>query len=442
MNILNALEKNLLLDVKNKLNNMNPIDIALILEELSQENTLKAFRILPKNLAAEVFSSISPKKQQEIIEATNDEELKLIINSMFLDDTVDLIEEMPAGVVAKILKNTSHENRNLINQFLNYPEDSAGSVMTVEYLSLKTNMTIKEALKKIRTQGFKNETLNDCFVIDNKRNLKGIVPIKNLLINEENTYIKDIMEINFKKINVAADQEYVANLFKKYNLSTIPVVDKENRLVGIITVDDIVHVIYKENTEDFQKMAAIKPSEQEYLKESVFSLAKHRILWLLILMISATMTGSIIKKYENILQSIVILAAFIPMLMDTGGNAGSQSSTLVIRGLAIGEIKTKDLGKILWKELRVSLIVGISLSIINFLRIFYFDKIDIRLCLVVCLSLFITIILAKIVGGFLPILAKKLKFDPAIMASPLITTIVDACALYIYFILATNILDL
>ena len=439
MNISDALEKNLLLNVKNELDTLNPVDIATILEKLSPENTLKAFRILSKDLASEVFSAISPEKQKEIIEAANDDELKVIINAMFLDDTVDLIEEMPAGVVSKILKNTSQEHRKLINQFLNYPDDSAGSIMTVEFLSLKTKMTIKEALNKIRNQGLKNETLNDCFVIDNERKLKGIVPIKKILVNEEDTEIKDIMDRNFKKVMVRDDQENVANIFKKYNLSTIPVVDKENRLVGIITVDDIVDIIYKENTEDFQKMAAMKPSDKEYLKDSVFSLAKHRILWLLILMISATMTGSIIKKYEDTLQSVVILAAFIPMLMDTGGNAGSQSSTLVIRGLALGEIKTKDLGKILWKELRVSLIVGSCLAMVNFLRIFYFDKTDIKLAFVVCASLFITIILAKLVGGMLPIIAKKLKFDPAIMASPLITTIVDACALYIYFTLATTL---
>lgn len=442
INISNALEKNLLLEVKNKLILLNPIDIASILETLSKENTLKAFRILSKDLASEVFSYLSSEKQQEIIESSSDEELKRIIDDMFLDDTVDLIEEMPAGVVAKILKNTSVENRKLINQFLKYPEDSAGSIMTVEYVSLKNDMNVKESLERIRAKGIKNETINDCFVIDKERKLVGTLPIRELIINQEETLIKNIMTDNFEKVQADTDREFVADLFRRYDLSTMAVVDTENRLVGIITIDDIVDVIDQENTEDFQKMAAMEPSDKEYLKESVFALAKHRILWLLILMISATATGTIIRSYEDTLQSVVVLAAFIPMLMDTGGNAGSQSSTLIIRGLALGEIKTKDVWKILWKEFRVSIIVGITLAIVNFLRILYFDKIGFTMTLVVCLSLFATVVIAKVVGGILPIAAKKLKLDPAIMASPLITTIVDACALVIYFTMATALLHI
>lgn len=442
INISNALEKNLLLEVKNKLILLNPIDIASILETLSKENTLKAFRILSKDLASEVFSYLSSEKQQEIIESSSDEELKRIIDDMFLDDTVDLIEEMPAGVVAKILKNTSVENRKLINQFLKYPEDSAGSIMTVEYVSLKNDMNVKESLERIRAKGIKNETINDCFVIDKERKLVGTLPVRELIINQEETLIKNIMTDNFEKVQADTDREFVADLFRRYDLSTMAVVDTENRLVGIITIDDIVDVIDQENTEDFQKMAAMEPSDKEYLKESVFALAKHRILWLLILMISATATGTIIRRYEDTLQSVVVLAAFIPMLMDTGGNAGSQSSTLIIRGLALGEIKTKDVWKILWKEFRVSIIVGITLAIVNFLRILYFDKIGFTMTLVVCLSLFATVVIAKVVGGILPIAAKKLKLDPAIMASPLITTIVDACALVIYFTMATALLHI
>lgn len=442
INISNALEKNLLPEVKNKLILLNPIDIASILETLSKENTLKAFRILSKDLASEVFSYLSSEKQQEIIESSSDEELKRIIDDMFLDDTVDLIEEMPAGVVAKILKNTSVENRKLINQFLKYPEDSAGSIMTVEYVSLKNDMNVKESLERIRAKGIKNETINDCFVIDKERKLVGTLPIRELIINQEETLIKNIMTDNFEKVQADTDREFVADLFRRYDLSTMAVVDTENRLVGIITIDDIVDVIDQENTEDFQKMAAMEPSDKEYLKESVFALAKHRILWLLILMISATATGTIIRRYEDTLQSVVVLAAFIPMLMDTGGNAGSQSSTLIIRGLALGEIKTKDVWKILWKEFRVSIIVGITLAIVNFLRILYFDKIGFTMTLVVCLSLFATVVIAKVVGGILPIAAKKLKLDPAIMASPLITTIVDACALVIYFTMATALLHI
>ena len=353
INISNALEKNLLLEVKNKLILLNPIDIASILETLSKENTLKAFRILSKDLASEVFSYLSSEKQQEIIESSSDEELKRIIDDMFLDDTVDLIEEMPAGVVAKILKNTSVENRKLINQFLKYPEDSAGSIMTVEYVSLKNDMNVKESLERIRAKGIKNETINDCFVIDKERKLVGTLPIRELIINQEEILIKNIMTDNFEKVQADTDREFVADLFRRYDLSTMAVVDTENRLVGIITIDDIVDVIDQENTEDFQKMAAMEPSDKEYLKESVFALAKHRILWLLILMISATATGTIIRRYEDTLQSVVVLAAFIPMLMDTGGNAGSQSSTLIIRGLALGEIKTKDVWKIKKLDIQV-----------------------------------------------------------------------------------------
>lgn len=441
-NISEALRKNKLLEAKHMLMETNPIDVASILENLSRENTLKAFRILSKNSASEAFSYLSSEKQQEIIESASDNELAAIINDMFLDDTVDLVEEMPAGIVAKILKNTSPEQRKLINQFLKYPEDSAGSVMTVEYVSLKNDMNIREALERIRAKGIKNETVNDCFVIDKERKLVGIIPIRELIVNQETVKLKDIMQEHFEKVQADTDREVVADLFRKYDLATMPVVDMENRLVGIITIDDIVDVIDQENTEDLQKMAAMEPSDKEYLKDSVFSLAKHRILWLLILMISATATGSIIRKYETALQSVVVLAAFIPMLMDTGGNAGSQSSTLIIRGLALGEIKTNDVWKIIWKEFRVSVIVGLVLAGVDFLRILYLDKVGVKLTFVVCSSLFATVVIAKVVGGVLPVVAKKLGLDPAIMASPLITTIVDACSLLIYFSMATMMLHI
>lgn len=441
-NISEALRKNKLLEAKHMLMETNPIDVASILENLSRENTLKAFRILSKNSASEAFSYLSSEKQQEIIESASDNELAAIINDMFLDDTVDLVEEMPAGIVAKILKNTSPEQRKLINQFLKYPEDSAGSVMTVEYVSLKNDMNIREALERIRAKGIKNETVNDCFVIDKERKLVGIIPIRELIVNQETVKLKDIMQEHFEKVQADTDREVVADLFRKYDLATMPVVDMENRLVGIITIDDIVDVIDQENTEDLQKMAAMEPSDKEYLKDSVFSLAKHRILWLLILMISATATGSIIRKYETALQSVVVLAAFIPMLMDTGGNAGSQSSTLIIRGLALVEIKTSDVWKIIWKEFRVSVIVGLVLAGVDFLRILYLDKVGVKLTFVVCSSLFATVVIAKVVGGVLPVVAKKLGLDPAIMASPLITTIVDACSLLIYFSMATMMLHI
>lgn len=423
--------------VRNEIVKMNVVDIAQVLEELEVEKLLVAFRLLPKEMAAEVFSYMSTEQQQYIIEAITDKEIKIIIDQLFLDDTVNILEEMPSNVVKKILKNTSQDMRNLINQLLNYPQNSAGSIMTIEYVDLKKGMTVGEALEYIKRTGVDKETINTCYVIDNNRRLEGIVSLRKLILNDKDTVIKDIMKTNIISMQTTTDQEEIALLFKKYDLLAMPVVDNENRLVGIITIDDIVDIIDQENTEDLQKMAAIKPSDKEYLKTSVFDLAKHRVIWLLILMISATFTGYIIRKYEDILQSVVILAAFIPMLMDTGGNAGTQSATLIIRGLALDEIKLKNILNVLWKEFRISLIVGIVLSAVNFIRLNYIEKVDILISITVCTSLFLTVVLAKVVGGVLPILAKKFKLDPAIMASPLITTIVDACALAAYFSIAS-----
>lgn len=441
-NILSYLENNQLAKLKEVLIEENPVDIAELFEELPKDQCLKLFRILPKDLAAETFSYLSSEKQQEIVENITDEEIKHIINEMFIDDTVDFIEEMPANIVDKILQNTSPDTRKLINQFLKYPENSAGSVMTVEYVSLKSDMNIGQALNHIKKVGIDNETIDICYVIDNQRKLVGFISLKSLIFLDDIIPLVDAMETNVISATTTDDQEVIASLFRKYDLTSMPVVDNEGRLVGIITIDDVVDVIDQENTEDFQKMAAMDPSDEEYLKESVFSLAKHRIVWLLVLMISATATGTIIRRYEEVLQSVVILAAFIPMLMDTGGNAGSQSSTLIIRGIALGEIQLSDIGKILWKEFRVSLIVGVTLATVNFLRIYFIDKAGLTISLVVCASLLFTVIIAKVVGGILPILAKAFKLDPAIMASPLITTIVDACALIVYFALSTHFLNL
>lgn len=441
-NILSYLENNQLAKLKEVLIEENPVDIAELFEDLPKDQCLKLFRILPKDLAAETFSYLSSEKQQEIVENITDEEIKHIINEMFIDDTVDFIEEMPANIVDKILQNTSPDTRKLINQFLKYPENSAGSVMTVEYVSLKSDMNIGQALNHIKKVGINNETIDICYVIDNQRKLVGFISLKSLIFLDDIIPLVDAMETNVISATTTDDQEVIASLFRKYDLTSMPVVDIEGRLVGIITIDDVVDVIDQENTEDFQKMAAMNPSDEEYLKESVFSLAKHRIVWLLVLMISATATGTIIRRYEEVLQSVVILAAFIPMLMDTGGNAGSQSSTLIIRGIALGEIQLSDIGKILWKEFRVSLIVGITLAVVNFLRIYYIDKAGLTISLVVCASLLFTVVTAKVVGGILPILAKAFKLDPAIMASPLITTIVDACALVVYFALSTHFLNL
>ena len=441
-NVLFFLKNNQLAKLKESLMEENPVDIAELFEDLTKEQSLKIFRILPKDTSAEVFSYLSSEKQQEIVENITDEEIRHIIDEMFIDDTVDFIEEMPANVVDKILQNTSPDTRKLINQFLKYPENSAGSVMTVEYVSLKSDMNIGQALNHIKKVGIDNETIDICYIIDNQRKLVGFISLKSLIFLDDILPLVDAMETNVISAITTDDQEFIASQFRKYDLTSMPVVDNEGRLVGIITIDDVVDVIDQENTEDFQKMAAMNPSDEEYLKESVFSLAKHRIIWLLVLMISATATGTIIRRYEEVLQSVVILAAFIPMLMDTGGNAGSQSSTLIIRGIALGEIHLKDIGKILWKEFRVSLIVGITLAAVNFLRIYYIDRAGLTISLVVCASLLFTVVIAKVVGGVLPIMAKAFKLDPAIMASPLITTIVDACALVVYFGLSTHFLNL
>ena len=440
--IVELLEQNKLAELKEILINENPIDIADVFEDFPKEKYLIIFKLLPKDFSSEVFSYLSPEKQQEVIENITDDEIKFIVEDMYLDDTVDFIEEMPANIVDKILKNTSSDKRKLINQILKYPENSAGSVMTVEYISFKDNYTVKQAIDYYRKVAIDKEETDICFVTDTKKKLVGIISLKTLILSKDDSYIQDEMDTNFVSVLTLDDQEEIAALFRKYDLTTMPVVDHEDRLVGVITVDDIVDVIDQENTEDIQKMAAMNPSDEEYLKESVLSLAKHRILWLLVLMISATFTGLVIKKYEDILQSAVYLATFIPMLMDTGGNAGSQSATLVIRGIALEEIEFSDIFKVIWKELRVSILVGFILSAVNFIRIYYFTRSGLETSLVVAISMFLTVIMAKVVGGVLPLVAKSLKIDPAIMASPLITTIVDTAALIIFFKLSVIFLHI
>ena len=440
--IVELLEQNKLAELKEIFINENPIDIADVFEDFPKEKYLIIFKLLPKDFSSEVFSYLSPEKQQEVIENITDDEIKFIVEDMYLDDTVDFIEEMPANIVDKILKNTSSDKRKLINQMLKYPENSAGSVMTVEYISFKDNYTVKQAIEYYRKVAIDKEETDICFVTDTKKKLVGIISLKTLILSKDDSYIQDEMDTNFVSVLTLDDQEEIAALFRKYDLTTMPVVDHEDRLVGVITVDDIVDVIDQENTEDIQKMAAMNPSDEEYLKESVISLAKHRILWLLVLMISATFTGLVIKKYEDILQSAVYLATFIPMLMDTGGNAGSQSATLVIRGIALEEIEFSDIFRVIWKELRVSILVGFILSAVNFIRIYYFTNSSLETSLVVAISMFLTVIMAKVVGGVLPLVAKSLKIDPAIMASPLITTIVDTAALIIFFKLSVIFLHI
>ncbi|MDU2123525.1 MAG: magnesium transporter [Clostridium celatum] len=431
--LLRVIRHNNISELSQVLQRMNSVDIAKSMEELDDKSLVVVFRLLTKDTSAEVFSYLDKESQQKIIELITDDEIKEIIENLFLDDTVDIIEELPANIVGKIISNTSLEKRQLINQFLKYEEDSAGAIMTIEFIDFKEGMTIKEAIDYTRRIGVNKESLDNCFIIDRKRRLKGIISLKDLILSDENILVSDVMETNIVSVKTFEDQEKVADLFKTYDLISMPVVDVENRLVGIITVDDIVDIIEQENTEDFQKMAAMEPSEQPYLKTPVLTLAKNRIVWLLVLMISATVTGSIIQGFEDVLQSVVILASFIPMLMDTGGNSGSQSSTLVIRGLALGEITTKDFFKVIFKEFRVSIVVATILSVVNFLRLYFFTSADFMISLTVCASLFFTVVLAKVVGGVLPIVSKKLKLDPAIMASPLITTIVDAFALVVYF---------
>ncbi|TCO53797.1 magnesium transporter [Caldanaerobacter subterraneus] len=428
-------EKNFLA-VKEEMSRLPVQDVAEILNHLDAKNSLLAFRLLPKDRAAEVFSYLSDKIRVAFSQMIEEDELKSLVEDLFFDDKIDFLEEMPANVVKKILQRTPESERRLINQFLNYPEDSAGSIMTIEFVDLKADMTVAQALTHIRYTAPKKETIYTCYVIDQERHLLGVVSLKDLVVADPGTRIEDLMDKQVITVKTHDDREFVASLFKKYDLLSMPVVDQENRLVGIITIDDVVDVLEAENTEDIQRMGGISPTEESYISQSPFTMAKNRLFWLMALMISATFTGRIIQKFEDFLQKMVILAAFIPMLMDTGGNAGSQSSTMVIRGLALGEIKTRDVFRVVAKEFMVSVIVGLFLASFNFLRLVTIEQVSTTIALVVSLTLVVTVIMAKIVGGLLPLLAKMAKIDPAIMASPLITTIVDALTLVVYFYIA------
>lgn len=437
--ILKLIQEGNQVQARSELLKHNVVDIADFFDTIEGNDLILLFRILPKDLAAEVFSYMNTEGQQHIVEIMSDKEIENMLPNIYMDDIVDFIEEMPAIVVKKVLNNASPDRRTLINRLLSYPEFSAGSIMTTEFVDLKKELTVKQAIDRIRQIGFDRETINTMYVINDNRVLEGIIEIRKLLLADENAIVGSLMDVNYVYIKTTDDQEDVAALFKKYGYLSMPVVDNEHRLVGIITVDDILDVIEEENEEDFAKMNALAPSDEEYLSSSVVDLAKKRIYWLLFLMISATFTGIIIRRYEEVLNSVVILASFIPMLMDTGGNAGSQASTLIIRGLALGELQLRDFAKIIWKEFRISLLVGIILASINFLRLYYFEKISINVSLTVCLSMLLIVILAKVMGGLLPILAKRLKMDPAIMAGPLITTVVDTFALIIYFKIASQL---
>jgi magnesium transporter len=419
---------------------MNAVDIAELFDDASKERIMQIFRLLPKSIAADVFSYIDPDEQQIIIEALSDSEVSDIMNKLFVDDAVDLIEEMPADVVNRLLLSTNPEKRKTINQLLQYPEDSAGSIMTTEYVELGEDSAVKEAFEHIRKTGINKETIYTSYVIKPGRLLVGIVTAKKLMLANPDDAIGKIMNTNFIFAYTTDDQEQVAALFKKYGLLSMPIVDKDQHLVGIVTVDDVVQVIEEENTEDFEKMGALNPSEEPYLKTGIFKLAGNRIVWLLFLMLSATITGIIITSFEDALAVLPVLVAFIPMLMDTAGNAGTQTSTLVIRGMALEEIRFRDLAIVLWKEFRVALLCGLGLGLINFVRIYIMNGKNPVLSLTVTLSLLCTILMAKTIGCVLPMAAKKLKLDPAIMAAPLLTTIIDGTALTIYFTIAKLLL--
>lgn len=441
--IYNLIEQKDIVNLKLELLKLNEADIAEILDEIDDnEKRIRIFRLLPKTIAADVFADLDLDNQQNIITSLSMKEAGTILDNLFADDAVDLIEEMPANIVTKLLKNTTKETRADINFLLKYPVNSAGSIMNTAYIDLKENITVNQAIEKLRKEKEDTETLNICFVLDKERKLKGAIFLKDLLFNKPETLIKDIMETKVLYVNTYDDQEEVANSFSKYDVNTMPVVDSENRMVGIITIDDIVDIMEQEATEDIEKMAAISPTDKPYMKTSVFETWKKRIPWLLLLMISATFTGKIIQTYEEALASYVILTSFIPMFMDTGGNAGGQASVTIIRGISLKEIEFKDIFKIIWKEFRVAILTGITLAAANFIKLLVIDKVNMSIASVVCLTLIITIIFAKIVGCTLPLFAKKVGFDPAVMASPFITTIVDALSLITYFQIATILLGL
>lgn len=435
--------------IKAILSDMNPADIAQLLEEFNNEERLLFFRLLAKEEAADTFVELDWDSQEALIHAFSDSELREVLDELYLDDTVDMIEEMPATVVKRILRNTDAQTRASINTLLRYPEDSAGSIMTPEFVDLKRDMTVEDAFKRIRRTGVDKETVYTCYVTDASRHLLGVTTVKELLLHEYDDIIEDFMETNVIYVNTMSDQEEAAGQLSKYDFLALPVVDMEERLVGIITVDDAMDVIQEENTEDIQKMNAIVPTERTYLKTGVAETWKSRIPWLLLLMVSATFTGSIITSFEDKLASMIILTSFIPMLMDTGGNAGGQVSVTVIRALSLNEIDLKDIFKVLWKEVRVGLLCGVTLSAINFVKVWLVDKwmlgmegITLKVDLVISLTLIVEIVCAKIIGCTLPIFAKKLKLDPAVMSSPFITTIVDAISLLVYFGFASAILNI
>lgn len=428
-------------ELKKLLNESNESDVAECLDELSKEDLAIVFRLLKKDEAVDIFSYMSSDTQEKLIETLSDQEVAAIVSKLYIDDAADLIDELPANLVSKVLQNASPTKRKAINEILKYPEDSAGSIMTVEYVDIKSGLTVKECFDRIRRIGLNKETVYTLYVVDADRRLIGVTTVKELLMRDYDTCINDFMEDNVITVTTNEDKEEVAKMFDKYDFLALPVVDNENRLVGIVTVDDAMDVMSEENEEDFEIMAAMTPSENDYLKESVITQYKNRIVWLLVLMLSSIITGKIITNYEVAFSAIPLLVSFIPMLMDTGGNCGSQASTMVIRALATNEIEPKDVFKVWWKEARIGIMCGVTLGLVNGIRIFI-QYHDLGIAIVIACTLCLTAVLAKSLGCFLPLLAKAIHLDPAYMASPLITTIADACSLAIYFNIALMVLNI
>lgn len=436
------LEQKKYVTIRDVFSTMQAADIAALFDALDDSKLPLLFRLLPKELAAETFVEMDEEAQELLIHGFSDTELKEVVDELYVDDMVDIVEEMPANVVKRILRSADSETRKAINEILKYPDDSAGSIMTTEYVTLRPNMTVEDAIKRIRRTGLDKETIYTSYVISDNRKLVGLLSMRTLLLSDDDDVVKDIMETNVISVKTLDDQEEVANYFKKYDFLAIPVVDNEYRLVGIVTVDDAIDVMEDEVTEDMEMMAAITPTDKPYLKTGVFETWYKRIPWLLLLMISATFTGMIITGFEEALASQVILTAFIPMLMDTGGNSGSQASVTVIRGISLDEIQFKDIFRVVWKEARVALLCGATLALANFVKLMVFDRVSMEIAMVVCMTLVITVLCAKIIGCVLPMLAKKIGFDPAVMASPFITTAVDAISLMVYFNIASVVLRL
>ncbi len=439
--VFELLSKGNFKELKKLLNESNESDVAECLDELSKEDLAVVFRLLKKDEAVDIFSYMSSDTQEKLVETLSDQEVAAIVSKLYIDDAADLIDELPANLVSKVLQNASPTKRKAINEILKYPEDSAGSIMTVEYVDIKSGLTVKECFDRIRRIGLNKETVYTLYVVDADRRLIGVTTVKELLMRDYDTCINDFMEDNVITVTTNEDKEEVAKMFDKYDFLALPVVDNENRLVGIVTVDDAIDVMSEENEEDFEIMAAMTPSEDDYLKESVITQYKNRIVWLLVLMLSSIITGKIITNYEVTFSAIPLLVSFIPMLMDTGGNCGSQASTMVIRALATDEIEPKDVFKVWWKEARIGVMCGVTLGLVNGIRIFI-QYHDLGIAIVIACTLCLTAVLAKSLGCFLPLLAKAIHLDPAYMASPLITTITDACSLAIYFNIALMVLNI